>query len=121
MKNTLQQSHIPLVVDLDGTFVKTDVLIEAIILLLKKNPLYIFHCFFWYVKGTLFFKQKVFSLISINHQLLPINENVLAYIQTAVSQDRIIVLATASLQAEADAMQQLYPFFEKAYGSKSVN
>ena len=44
-------TNIPLVVDLDGTLLKTDILYEGIILLIKKNPLYILMCIFWFLKG----------------------------------------------------------------------
>jgi len=37
----------PLVVDLDGTLLRTDLLIESLLLLLKKRPLCLFLLPFW--------------------------------------------------------------------------
>ncbi|MDZ4264057.1 MAG: hypothetical protein U1B30_17230, partial [Pseudomonadota bacterium] len=41
----------PLFVDLDGTLVKTDLLAEGAVALLKSSPLYLFSMLFWLVKG----------------------------------------------------------------------
>lgn len=35
-------ASLPLVVDLDGTLVKTDLLVESFFALIKQNPLYVF-------------------------------------------------------------------------------
>ena len=41
----------PLVVDLDGTLVHTDLLIESFLTLIKQNPLYLFDVLFWFLRG----------------------------------------------------------------------
>jgi hypothetical protein len=51
--------RIPLVVDLDGTLVRTDLLIECLVALLKDDPLYIFALPFWLLKGRAAFKRSL--------------------------------------------------------------
>ena len=47
---TEQKSH-PLVVDLDGTLIRSDLLIESFLLLIKQNPFNLFFVLLWLLKG----------------------------------------------------------------------
>jgi hypothetical protein len=75
-------NNIPLVVDLDGTLINTDLLNEGILLLVKKNPLYILRCFIWLLKGKVYFKTQVFKIIQIQYELLPRNEELWSFLKT---------------------------------------
>ena len=50
-------TSVPLVVDLDGTLVKTDLMVESFFALIKQNPLLVFLCPFWLLKGRAFLKR----------------------------------------------------------------
>ncbi len=115
------ESDIPLIVDLDGTLIETDLLYEALILLLKKNPLYIFHCIFWSFKGKVYLKNKIFSIVSINHESLPYNAELLSFLKKENSRGRKLVLATASLKANASEISKVYSIFDEVYGTESIN
>jgi hypothetical protein len=43
-------NQIPLVVDLDGTLIKTDLLWESLARLLRRNPFSIFAILFWWAR-----------------------------------------------------------------------
>ena len=60
-----------LVIDLDGTLIKTDILIETTINLLKKNPFYVFYIFFWLIQGKANLKNQIAQRVDINASLLP--------------------------------------------------
>ena len=49
---------IPLVVDLDGTLIKTDLLWESLARLLRRNPFALFPVLFWWMRGRACLKQK---------------------------------------------------------------
>lgn len=49
----------PLVVDLDHTCVKTDLLLEYLLALLRKGPRYLFFLPFWLVKGRSQFTLEI--------------------------------------------------------------
>lgn len=49
----------PLIVDLDGTLLKTDLLWESILALFKKNPLITFLLPIWLLKGRTFLKRQL--------------------------------------------------------------
>ena len=52
-------SNVPLVVDLDGTLIRTDLLWESLARLLRRNPLAIFPVLCWWLRGRALLKQKL--------------------------------------------------------------
>ncbi len=85
-----------LVVDLDGTLIRTDLLYESIFALLKKNVLWIFLLPVWLCKGKAGFKAEIAARADINVEVLPYNEEIVALVQQAVAGGRQAVLATAA-------------------------
>src|SRR5450432_364761 len=110
----------PLVVDLDGTLINTDVLYEGVIMLLRKNPLYIFRCFLWLLKGKVYFKNEIFKIIHLQYYLLPWNKELLSFLQTESANGRKLILATASLKSNAQEIAKIYPIFDEVYGTEEV-
>lgn len=108
---------IPLVVDLDGTFVRTDLLVEGFVHLIKKNPFYFFLCIFWLLKGKYNLKENIDARANTNYSLLPINNDIFDFIKSESEKGRKIILATASLQSQADEIRKTYPVFDEAFGS----
>ncbi|HHJ80836.1 MAG TPA: hypothetical protein ENJ65_04305, partial [Candidatus Tenderia electrophaga] len=58
--------ELPLCVDLDGTLVQTDVLIESIFALLKQNFIYILLLPLWLLKGKAYFKQQIADRVELD-------------------------------------------------------
>ena len=114
-------NNIPLVVDLDGTLIKTDLLYEGIIMLLRKNPLYIFPCLLWLLKGKVYFKNEIFKIVHLRYELLPWNKELLSFLQTESAKGRKLILATASLTSNAKEIAKIYPIFDEIYGTEKVN
>lgn len=86
----------PICVDLDGTLVNTDLFVESLIALLKKNPFYVFLIPLWLAKGKAFLKRQVSLRVSIDVGSLPYNGELLEYLHDARQRNRPLVLATAS-------------------------
>jgi 4-hydroxybenzoate polyprenyltransferase len=84
----------PLVVDLDGTCVKTDLLLEYLLALLRKSPRYLFLLPFWLAKGRSHFAREVVRRASLDVSLLPYRLELLDYLKQQRAQGRSIVLAT---------------------------
>src|SRR5215212_2947326 len=72
---------VPLCVDLDGTLIKTDLVWESLIRLLKQNPLYCFAVLFWLVQGRACLKAKIAARVELDYSSLPYNEAVLDYVR----------------------------------------
>jgi len=116
------ENDIPLVVDLDGTFLNTDLLYESIVLLIKRNPLYVFLIPIWLLQGKIYLKKKLHQLVNLNFSLLPYNKNLLDFLEMEMDSGREIVLATASLQSNAVQVAKKFPMlFGEVCGSEMIN
>jgi 4-hydroxybenzoate polyprenyltransferase len=119
MNNRVSDVDIPLVVDVDGTLINTDLLYEAAVLLFKKNPVYIFKCLLWLLKGKAYFKNEIFKRVELQYQLLPYNSEVINFLQQEFTAGRKIILATASPVACAVEIAKLQPLFSQVYGTEN--
>ena len=113
--------NIPLVVDLDGTLLHSDLLHEGIIILLRKNPLYLFSLLIWFLKGKVYFKNQVFKKIIFPYDLLPWNKNLLSFLKAESLKGRKLILATASLKSNADEICKQFPIFDEILGTIEIN
>jgi apolipoprotein N-acyltransferase len=89
-------NQIPLVVDLDGTLIKTDLLWESLAQLFRRNPFSLFQILFWWIRGRAFLKQQLARRVKINPAALPYHEKFLAFLRAQKFAGRKLVLATAS-------------------------
>lgn len=109
--------QIPLIVDLDGTLIKTDLFLEGLILFLKKNPFRIFKVVYWFLsEGRLGIKSKLSSMFELDFGSLPFNKNVVSWLQVQKENGRPLFLVTGSTQEYAERMGQFTGLFEECYG-----
>jgi 4-hydroxybenzoate polyprenyltransferase len=112
----------PLVVDLDGTLIKSDLLVEGFFALLHINFLYLFLAPFWLLKGKAHFKEQIFSRVAIDPQLLPYHASFLAFLRQQAQSGRQLVLATASNERAAQRVAKHLGIFNSVLASTgSVN
>ncbi|HEY5345426.1 MAG TPA: apolipoprotein N-acyltransferase [Verrucomicrobiae bacterium] len=88
--------NVPLVVDLDGTLIRTDMMWESLSRLLRRHPLAIFQILFWWTRGRALLKQKLAARVQIDPATLPYHENFIAWLRAEKASGRKIILATAS-------------------------
>ena len=119
MNNGLSDDNIPLVVDLDGTLINTDLLYEAAVLLLKKNPASVLKFIPWLLKGKAYLKSKIFESVQIQYQLLPYNMEVISFLEKEFAAGRKIILATASPLSVALEVAKVHPIFSEVYGTEN--
>jgi 4-hydroxybenzoate polyprenyltransferase len=113
-----EKINIPLCVDLDGTLIRTDLMFECIVLLLKKNPLYIFIIPFWILKGRYFLKYKLNEFEEPDYKSIPVNLDVIKYAENEKKKGRKIILITASINKYAEKFKERFDVFDEAIGSK---
>jgi 4-hydroxybenzoate polyprenyltransferase len=89
-------STVPLCVDLDGTLIKTDLLLESFLSLIKRNPIHLFNCCRWLLRGRAHLKAEIARRVTLDASLLPYNESVLDLMRAAAQQGRRIYLCTAA-------------------------
>lgn len=113
----MSQVNTPLVVDLDGTLIRSDLLIESFLGLLKKNPLYIFMVVIWMLRSRATLKLEIAKRVDIDVAVLPYNHVLIAYLKEQKSAGRKIYLATASAQKYADQVAEHLALFDEAFGT----
>lgn len=112
------QGKSPLCVDLDGTLIKTDLLWESLLALLKQNPLSIFQLPFWLLKGKAHFKHEIARRVILDVTTLPYQQDLVEFLSGERASGRELVLATASHVTLAQAVAaHLGLFDQRVYGS----
>jgi 4-hydroxybenzoate polyprenyltransferase len=111
---------LPLVVDLDGTLVKTDLLIESFFILMKQNPLYIFLIPFWLLKGRAFLKRQISERVNLDVSVLPYNEELLGHLKVQRAQGRRLVLATGTDERIARQVAHHLQLFDTVLASNGT-
>ena len=115
MSSSLNQPT--LYVDLDGTVIKTDLLFESILLLLKKNIFQTLLIPVWLLKGKANLKHQLSKRVHIPVELLPLNTEFHAYPKEEVERGRNIVLISASSQIPVRQVSDHLGLFIDAMGS----
>jgi len=110
----------PLVVDLDGTLVKTDLLIESICSLLRQEPLALFALPFWLLKGRAHLKREIARRVRLDPALLPYRTALLEDLQVEHERGRSIVLATASDEKFAQQVADHLKLFDLVLASDGI-
>jgi len=87
---------LPLVVDLDGTLVRTDLLIESLFALLRRNSLYAFALPFWLIKGKAHLKRQVSRRVVLDVTTLPFNQAFIEYLRGQQAAGRRLILAAGT-------------------------
>jgi apolipoprotein N-acyltransferase len=110
-------NQIPLVVDLDGTLIRTDLLWESLAQWLRRNPFSIFRILFWWTRGRAFLKRKLAPRVKIDPAILSYNEKFIAWLREQKSAGRKIILATASDQKLVLPVADHVGLFDEILGS----
>ena len=111
-----------IIVDLDGTLIKTDSMIESVISVLKDNPLRIFSLLSKLLKGKIDFKKYVFEHCDFSSfaGTFPVNTNLVDYLKEEKDNGSNLYLVSASderaVKATAEALM-LSSLFDGIYGT----
>lgn len=110
---------IPLCVDLDGTLIRSDLLFESALSLLRRNPLYLFALLLWLLRGRARLKREIAARAEIDTATLPYDE---AFVDWLRAQDalRPRVLCTASDAALAQGVADHLGLFDTVLASDGV-
>jgi 4-hydroxybenzoate polyprenyltransferase len=103
---------VPLVLDLDRTLLRTDVLHELALAYVKANPLHLFLLIAWLFRGKSFLKRQLSQLVVLNVDTLPVNETVAEYARDQKFLGRQVVLATATDALVARRIAKRFDFID---------
>lgn len=107
----------PLVVDLDGTLVRTDMLVESAVLLLRQNPFSLFLMLWWWLRGRAHLKAEIARRVTPAYASLPYRRVVLEYLQSQRLAGRYLVLASAADATLAQAIAERLGLFDTVFAS----
>jgi len=97
---------VPLVVDVDGTLIKTDFLFEALLQLAARHPFELWRVPLWLLKGKARFKAALAAFGDPGTQSVPLREETVVLIDAARAAGRPIYLASASDRRFVDALAE---------------
>ncbi|SDI37257.1 UbiA family prenyltransferase [Pseudomonas panipatensis] len=107
----------PLVIDLDGTLIHSDLLLESGLSFLKRHPLQALSPLRWLASGKANLKSRLAKIAPLDVSVLPYNQTVLDLIRREKAQGRRIVLATASHRSYADKIAEHLGLFDQVMAS----
>lgn len=117
--NTISRDHekdLPLCVDLDGTLVRSDMLIESALMLLKQQPHSVFAFPLWLLKGKATLKHEIAQRVDLSVANILYNQEIVEYVRHE-RQQRETVLVTGSNQKIANLIAKDTALFDHVHGS----
>jgi 4-hydroxybenzoate polyprenyltransferase len=106
---------VPLCMDLDGTLLKTDLLFESLLVLLARNPFYLFLLPLWLLSGKAHLKREIARRAPVDASTLPYDARALQLLEETTARPR--VLCTASDIGLAQAVADHLGLFELVIAS----
>lgn len=86
----------PLCIDLDGTLVKSDTLLDSVIVLSRQSPRSLLRLPIWVLQGKAAFKRNVSSVVALDVVHLPYNQPLSQYLRQQHAAGREIYLTTGA-------------------------
>ncbi|CAM4091070.1 UbiA family prenyltransferase [Paracidovorax anthurii] len=111
------EQDVPLVVDLDGTLILTDMLHESSLQLARTAPWQVLALPLWLARGKAVLKRQVAERVRMDAATLPYHPPLVAWLREQKARGRRIVLCTASDQALADAVARHLGCFDLVMAS----
>ncbi len=110
----------PICVDLDGTLVNTNILLESLFVLLKRNFFYTFYFPIWLIKGRAHLKEQIAHRVALDISTLPYNWKFLKFLITEKQLGKKLVLATGANQQIASQIAQHLGIFDQVLASDNT-
>jgi phosphoserine phosphatase len=108
---------IPLCVDLDGTLIRTDMLIETLVLFLKRKPWGVALLPFWALQGRAVVKHRLAERVQFDAARLPYRTEFLDFLRAERASGRSLVLATAADRLVAEKIASHLGLFDEVIAS----
>lgn len=113
----VSSDSVPLFVDLDGTLLKTDLLIESAFFLLKKQPWMLLTMLYWLAFGKARLKEEIARRSALDFSVLPLQQDFVEYLNGEARQGRTLYLATASDRRLAEPVAKRLGIFKRVLAS----
>jgi 4-hydroxybenzoate polyprenyltransferase/phosphoserine phosphatase len=119
IQGRVQETFPPLVVDLDGTLLRSDLLMETAMAFVRSKPLKVFKMLGWLFKGKAALKEGLALETQIDVSVLPYDPQIIDMINAEKANGRMIVLATASHVSLAERIAEHLQLFDLVLASNA--
>lgn len=113
--------RIPLCVDLDGTFIRSDLLIEGVLRFLRHRPADAWRLIPWVLAGKTRLKAELARALPPPATPPPVNAELAAWMREEQDSGRPVILATASHRDALKPIEGLFPFDEILCSDDTTN
>lgn len=110
----------PLVVDLDGTLIRTDMLHECALRALRVSPGNVLRIPLWLSRGKAVLKEHLANLVGVDPAALPYNTELIEWLKEEKAKGRKLILCTASDVALATTIADHLTIFDEVMASDGV-
>jgi len=111
------RAGVPLCVDLDGTLVKSDTLVDSVLVIARQKPRELLRIPGWIAQGKASFKRHVTAAVELDVEHLPYNHALLEWLRVEAGEGREIYLATAADGALAERVAAYLGIFRGVLAS----
>jgi len=111
------RAGVPLCVDLDGTLVKSDTLVDSVLVIARQRPRELLRIPGWIAQGKASFKRHVTAAVALDVEHLPYNHALLEWLRVEAGAGREIYLATAADGALAERVAAYLGIFRGVLAS----
>ncbi len=118
--DVLESLEPALVIDLDGTLIRTDLLHESVLKLASASPIALLALPFWLSQGKALMKRRIAERVTPDLTTLPYNQDLLAWLREQREAGRHIVLCTASDRHYAQGVADHLGLFDEVIASDGV-
>ena len=101
----------PLCVDLDGTLVKSDTLVDSTLALARQKPAMLLNLPGWLMQGKAALKKHITSAVTLDVTHLPYNRELMQFLEQERATGRPIYLATAADKVLAERVAEHLDIF----------
>jgi 4-hydroxybenzoate polyprenyltransferase len=114
-------ASVPLVVDLDGTLIRSDLLVEAGLTYVRLQPDRALAPFVWLLSGKAHLKCKLAEAVDLDVASLPYDRAVIEFIEEERAKGRHIVLGTSSHRIYAEQVAAHLDLFDQVLATDGDN
>ncbi|MGY4479475.1 haloacid dehalogenase-like hydrolase [Bradyrhizobium sp. USDA 3364] len=114
-------TSLPLVLDLDGTLIKGDLLYLSFFSILRRNPLIVVSCAAWLTRGRAALKRQLALRQRIDWGRIELHQDVVVLAERENAAGRRVVLATAADALLADRLASRLPWIDQVLASDGAH
>lgn len=112
---------VPLVVDLDGSLLHTDTLVESLFDVARRQPVQLLRLPAWWAGGRAHLKRQLALRAAVDVSVLPMADDLLAHLRELKGAGRHLVLATGADERIAQAVADQLGLFDRVLASDGRN